>query len=328
MVEFLTDEIDFSTYEVETDNKTKVLPAGAWATDMAAKLRSKQTEKRAFLPWEKTVGHFAFRKGEVTLWSGQNGHGKSLITTQQALSLIGQGEKVCVASFEMKPVTTLERMTRMFCGTNPYSPEYQQSSGLDAIDSLYADFFGWVDGRLWLYDQMGTATSGLVCGMVRYCAKELGITHIVVDNLAKCVRGEDDYNGQKSFVDELTAVARDYQVHIHLVHHLKKPAKETDVPDKHDNKGSGAITDQVDNVLMVWRNKGKEDDVKVNGPHAKKANEPDQYLLCRKQRNYDGSGEGEPTVQLWFHRDATQYLGAAGDPPQFFVNWPHEPTRY
>lgn len=328
MVEFLSDEIDFSAYMAESEPKTKVLPAGSWSTDLAERLRHKATEKRVFLPWEKTISNFAFRPGEVTLWSGQNGHGKSLMVTQQTLSLIGQGEKVCVASFEMKPVTTLERMTRMYCGTNPFSPEFQQGAGLDALDALYAEFFSWVDGRLWMYDQMGTAAAGTVIGMVRYCAKELGIGHVVVDNLAKCVRGEDDYNGQKLFVDELTAVARDYSCHVHLVHHLKKPAKETDVPDKHDNKGSGAITDQVDNVLMVWRNKAKEDDVKLHGQLSAKRNDPDQYLLCRKQRNYDGSGEGEPSVQLWFSRDAQQYVANGGDAPQFFPNWPHEQTRF
>ena len=53
-------------------------------------------------------------------------------------------------------------------------------------------------------------------------------------------------------------------IHRRLVaHHLRKPKDENEVPDKHDNKGSGAITDQVDNVMLVWRNKRKEDDVKV-----------------------------------------------------------------
>jgi twinkle protein len=42
----------------------------------------------------------------------------------------------------------------------------------------------------------------------------------------KCVSGEDDYNSQKSFVDELTALARDHNVHIHLVHHIRKLASE------------------------------------------------------------------------------------------------------
>jgi len=173
---------------------------------------------------------------------------------------------------------------------------------------------------------MGTANSETVIGMVRYCAKVLNVNHIFIDNLAKCVKGEDDYNGQKSFVDELTAVARDYNIHIHLVHHLKKPVNEYAIPDKHDNKGSGSVTDQVDNVMLVFRNKTKEDDVKAHGSFGKNNGEPDHYLLCRKQRNYEGSGEGEPTIKLWFHRDAQQYIAEAGDLPQWFPAWPHVAT--
>jgi twinkle protein len=68
--------------------------------------------------------------------------------------------------------------------------------------------------------------------------------------------------------------------------------------------------------------------VKAKGSMSNKRTEPDQYLLCRKQRNYEGSGEGEPTIQLWFNRDAQQYLGDAESSPMFFPNWPHEATRY
>lgn len=327
MAEWLTDEIDFTAYMKETDAKAKVKPAGAWIDQLKSDLRNRASVRRVFLPWPKVQTMFAFRDGEVTLWSGQNGHGKSLMTSQVALSLVGQGERVCVASFEMKPSTTLQRMARMFSGTNPFSPEYQHQDGIEAIEALYDDFNSFTMGRMWLYDQVGTADTDKVVGMARYCAKELGIKHIFIDNLAKCVRGEDDFNGQKAFVDEMTAVARDYGVHIHLVHHLRKPASESAVPDKHDNKGSGAITDQVDNVLMVWRNKPKEDDFKAKGQASTKRSEPDHYLLCRKQRNYDGSAEGEPTIYLWFDRDSSQYLGAADSSVMFFPNWPHEQTK-
>ena len=97
------------------------------------------------------------------------------MTSQVALSLCGQGERVCVASFEMKPVVTLQRKARMFAGFNPFSPEFQGEQGLAAIDQLYEEFQGFTDKRLWLYDQMGTADAEKVGGMVRYCAKELGI---------------------------------------------------------------------------------------------------------------------------------------------------------
>lgn len=323
MPEFLTDEIDFEAYLSDTDVKTKVLPASSFISDAKRYLSCRAGAKRTFLPWPKCNVSFEFRRGEVTVWAGQNGHGKTDITTQVGLSLLGQDEKVCVASFEMKPVTTIGRMVRMFSGTNPFSPDYQSGEGVEALHSLYDEFGEWTVGRLWLYDQTGTASTKTVLGMVKYCGAELGITHIFIDSLMKCVKSEDDYNGQKDFVDQLCAIAKDCNVHVHLVHHLKKPSKETDMPDKHDTKGSGSITDQVDNLFMVWRNKGKEDDFKKMGSQSKKANEADCYLMCRKQRNYEGSEDGEPTISLWRHRDAGQFVADAHASPQFFGNYPH-----
>lgn len=323
MAEILLDEIDFAAYLKETDPKQKVRPAAAFIGEAKERLRSRAKAKRTYLPWEKCNPYFEFRRGEVTVWAGQNGHGKTDVTTQVALSLLGQDERVCIASFEMKPVTSIGRMVRMFCGTNPFSPEYQQDSGIAALDVLYDEFGDWTTNRLWLYDQTGTANPETVAGMVKYCANELGITHVFIDSLMKCVKAEDDYNGQKEFVDELCAIAKDCDIHIHLVHHLKKPAKEGDRPDKHDTKGSGSITDQVDNLFMVWRNKPKEDEFKAKGSMSNKQTEPDCLLICRKQRNYEGSTDGEPMISLWRNLDAGQFVAQAGDPPMFFPNYPH-----
>lgn len=316
------DDIDFDAYLRETDAKTHVKPASVWLHDLVECLRNPDLTKKVYLPWESARDVFAFRPGEVTLWAGQNGHGKTQAVSQTALSLMGQDEKVVIASFEMKPATTMQRLARMYAGTNPFSPEYQHADGIAALEALYTEFGEWTDGRLWMYDQQGTVSADRVIGMARYCAKELGVTHIVIDSLMKCVRGEDDFNAQKELVDELTALARDNGVHVHLIHHLRKPQNEAAIPDKHDSKGSGAITDLVDNVLMVWRNKPKEDDMKAKGPASNKRTEHDAAILCRKQRN----GEDEPTIRLWFDRDSQQFKGTSDDPLMFFPNWPHRPT--
>jgi len=323
-MEYLTDSIDFAAYMQDTDAQTKVKPAGDFVDEAKERLRMNVSKRRIYLPWDKTKDAFEYRYGEVSLYSGQNGHGKTDITTQVALSLVGQGEKCCIASFEMKPVTTVQRMARMFNGTNPMSHEYMNEAGIRLLEDLYDDFKGWTTENMWLYDQTGTAQPSVVLGMVKYCANELGIKHVFIDSLMKCVKAEDDYNGQKSFVDELCSIAKDCDIHVHLLHHLKKPSKEGDMPDKHDTKGSGSITDQVDNVFMVWRNKPKEDDMKAKGMGSNKASEPDQYLLCRKQRNYEGSADGEPSIALWRHFDAGQFVANQGDQAQMFYQpWPH-----
>ena len=323
MAKMIPQVIDFRQYLHETDAMTKVHKASEYVDDLKERLRFKKKLKATYLPWNETKTCFEFRQGEVTCWAGANGHGKSALTSQVALSLLAQHEKVCIASFEMKPATTLSRMSRMWLGINPFSPDYQTDRGIKALDDLYEQFGAWTDTGLWLYDQTGTAESETVLGMVKYCAKELGITHIFIDNLAKCIKNEDDYNAQKNFIDELTAIARDFNVHIHIVHHIKKLENEYKLPGKNDMKGTGAIGDLVDNSMIVFRNKAKEDDIKSNGPYAKLVGDPDELLLCRKQRNYEGTDEGEPTIPLWFDRSSQQYLEHAGDRPMTFYSYPH-----
>jgi twinkle protein len=321
MTHFIDDDMDFAAYLKMTDAKTFVRPASLFIDQAKKYLRGRAGAKRVFLPWTKTNNDFEFRPGEVTCWAGQNGHGKTDITTQVALSLLGQDQRVCVASLEMRPITTIGRMVRMYSRENPFSPEFQDDAGLSAVDAIYDEFGGW-SSNLWLYDQTKTGDPETILGMVKYCAAELKIQHIFVDSLMKCVRAEDDYNGQKDFVDNLCAIAKDNDTHVHLVHHLKKPANEHAMPDKHDTKGSGSITDQVDNMMMVWRNKRREEDLRNGKTNA----DCDSLILCRKQRNYMGTDDGEPSIALWRDKFSGQFVGALGDHPMLFNNYPHRAT--
>lgn len=310
------DDIDFSVYENETEAKQNVRKASVYVQSILDRVTSGYKERHAFMPWYKTRTLLQFRPGEVTVWGGPNGSGKSLVTGQTALALCNQGEKVCIASFEMKPDKTLERMGRQW---THHSLRDKQAMAEDRerriIIDLYEQFRDWTDDKLWLYDQQGTVQWKKVCAVVRYCAKELGITHFFVDNLMKCVAGEDDYNGQKAFVDELTAIARDHSMHIHLVHHIKKPSSDEHLPTKYDFKGTGAITDQPDNVIAVWRNKPKER--AKQGNRTFDANQPDAKLVVDKQRN----GEGwEGVIGLWYHPESQQFLAdAAQKPAQYYT---------
>ena len=169
------DDIDFSVYERETDAAQKVKPASLWVKELIERIKNPIKQKRAVMPWRKTHTQVQFRPGEVTVWGGANGQGKSLVTGQVTLSLCSQGEKVCIASFEMKPMKTLERMGRQWSAFNINDPAFAgDERAMRQFIDLYGQFSEWTDGKLWLYDQQGTVTSKQVCAVVRYCAKEKG----------------------------------------------------------------------------------------------------------------------------------------------------------
>lgn len=309
------DDIDFAAYEHETDARQHVKPARLYVQRLIDRMRNPQKPTHRYMPWGKTHNLLQFRPGEVTVWGGPNGSGKSIITGQVGLSLCQQGERVAVASFEMKPDKTLERQGRQWTGFNPNDPAILSDRfEFEHMLELYEQFATWTDGKLWLYDQQGTVQWRRVAAVARYCAKELGITQFFVDNLMKCVAGEDDYNGQKAFVDELTAIARDYGIHIHLVVHIKKPDSDDKRPTKYDIKGSGAISDQPDNVVLVWRNKKKERDRQAGKMISE--TEPDTMLIVDKQRN----GEGwEGNIGLWFDKTSNQFVAGHDAKPTKFA---------
>lgn len=309
------DEIDFETYMHVTDHQQKVRKASTYVQALLDRMASKHQEKRVYLPWGKTHRLIQFRPGEVTLWGGENGSGKSLVTGQVALSLCAQDEKVCIASFEMKPTKTMERMGRQWTklpliDSLTITDDRHRAKVVD----LYEQFAGWTDDKLWLYDQQGTVEWKQVCAVARYCAKELGITQFFLDNLAKTVAGEDDFNGQKACMDELCSIARDNNIHIHVVHHVKKPAAGNHKPTKYDVKGSGSITDQADNVILTWRNKDKE-----RLRDAKKVfdeKDHDALLIVDKQRN----GEWEGYIGLHYHPVSQQFVAKHySDPMDFYA---------
>jgi twinkle protein len=227
------------------------------------------------------------------------------------LGLIKQNQKICIASFEMKPKVTLKRMIRQFAGKSMESTHYVKTP-IEQKQDAYDRFFGFIDNRLWLYDQQGTVNSRIIEAMCHHCATKLKIQHVVIDSLMKCIPGEDSYNEQKDFVDRLTAIARDHDIHIHLVHHIRKLSSEEVRPGKADLRGSSAITDQVDNVLILWRNKKKQHSLE-RGEQVDPMT-PDAYLMCEKQRN----GEKEPWFEFYFHSDSQQFIDRFNGMPMAF----------
>lgn len=234
---------------------------------------------------------FDFRPGEVTLWCGINGQGKSLLTGQVAQQLMSEGHKVLVMSFEMTPARTMLRMSRQAYGDVP------------SID-IFEAWCRWANANLYFFDQQGAVCSDDVLGAILYAVKKYKIEHVFVDNLMKIVNGEDDYNGQKMFVQYITDIAREQRVHIHLVHHARKGSRETDEIDKFSVRGAASIVDQVDNLCLIQRNLKKEKSREGGAmSDAEDKKEPDTYLRVAKQRNGDWQG----TVGLWFNPTANAF---------------------
>lgn len=248
------------------------------------------------LPWSNTHAKIRFRPGEVTVWGGYSGHGKSLLINQFCAWTL-KNKTWLIASFEMTPAATLFRMCRQTSGVRTPSRDWRKQ------------FVNWLDERLYLYDQTNVVEWKRIVGMVCYAGSELMADHVVLDPLIKLgFKGSRETVAQQQaeMVERLSWAAKRYHTHIHLVHHMRKgegTESEERMPGKHDFRGAAEITDLADNVIVVWRNKRKERLRDTNSPDFDD-NVPDAFLSVVKQRH----GDWEGRIGLWFERESTQYV--------------------
>jgi len=294
-MQILDNDIDFLQFLANQESQY-IEQASKWTDDVWAELIGDVEMTGDRLPWSKTHGCIALRPGEVSIWGGYNGHGKSQILGQVCAWGI-KNSKWLIASMEMPPRKTMKRMVRQVTGTDRPTENYTRN------------FMKWTDGRLWLYDQTDTVKYERILGMVHYAAQELGIKHIVIDSLMKCgfSGGKDKISSdQVSFVDRICWAARSHNIHIHIVHHMRKGEgtnSEFIVPGKHDFRGAGEIVDLVDNAFIIHRNKRKEE------KELPEIEEPDATLTTVKQRH----GEYEGQFKFWYHKESMQYTADANN---------------
>lgn len=261
-------------------------------SDLIDKVKNRLSDKFKtecdLLPWNKTHSLVQLRPAELSLWCGINGHGKSQLLGQVCAWNL-RHKKWLIASMEMLPEATLERMTRQAAGCTPSN---------DFIDKMG----NWTDNKLWIYDQTDTVKAERILAMIYYAATELKMDHIVIDSMMKCGIPKNDTEMQTYFVDKLCWAAKTTGCHIHLVHHMRKGDKESQRPDKFSVRGASEIVDLADNLFIIYRNKSKEEKLRLG----KEVNEeePDCNLIVEKQRH----GEWEGMFNLWFHPESKQYV--------------------
>jgi len=237
----------------------------------------------------KRYDWLVFRPGELTVWTGTNGHGKSQFIAQQSLQQAGQGARWCIFSGEMMPATQLKRLCKI-------------GSGLDRPSLTYLDTIGeWIKDRLWVVSKVGSIALEPLLELFAYANRRYGCDAFLIDSLMMLDIPEDGngaFTAQKKAVQLLADFAKRHGVHVHLVAHPRKGADESKRPGKLDVAGSSKITDGADNVLSVWSAKhdheAKDQDQE----------EPDGFVTLHKQRNGDVQ---ERAIAVWSEPQSRQY---------------------
>ena len=257
------------------------------------------------MPWNEFP--LRIRPSEFTVVSGYSGHGKTQLLNHLLIHLVSLGAKVFDASLEIKPAKTLQMMTRSALAK-------KRPDNKEELDGC----LNWLNNSLWFYDHVGVAQKANLLSAMTYARKRFGIDVFVIDSLFKCGVSGEDYNGQRGFMDELTAFCNDTGAHVILVAHSRKSENEDKVPTKTDISGSQDINNAAFNVVVVWRNKLKQRkiDEATEAKNPLRVSELEGWFDGRMRLDKQRFGEGEDKdLPLFFDKHSWQF-------------WPTQYYRY
>ena len=263
------------------------------------------------LPWGKAGDRLLFRPGELTLWTGATGAGKSQLLSHAIVAMGEQAARICVASLEMAPQQLLRRMVKQ-AGNTDRPPE-----------PYIREIVGWLDEWLWVFGLVGKTAVGRILEVFEYARARYGCDVFAIDSLMRLGVGSEDYEGQEKAIFELVSWCVEKGTHVHLVAHARKGDRTAShgVPDAEDVKGTSEIAANAANIIGLWRNRKLEDEIRSTTEDAERGDATAQQKLqdltqkppvlvnVAKQRNGDWEGK----FGLWFNPDTYQYRSAHDD---------------
>lgn len=199
-----------------------------------------------------------FFEGDLTVWTGKRGSGKSTFLNQVMLQAIDDGTNVCVYSGEI-PADRFKNQI-MLCAAGYHHVEERTDSVTGRVYYIpkretepYIN--DWMSGKLWLYDNKIIENDERKSIIERFTAayKQYDCRVFIVDNLmtVNCnSRASEVMQIQADFVIQLRKFAEIHNSHVHVVVH---PRKTNDIADADDVGGMGTITNIACNVFSVKR---------------------------------------------------------------------------
>lgn len=260
---------------------------------------------------DRSIG--GFRAGEMTVWTGKRGEGKSTMLGQILCEALDQGSKVCAYSGELVADRFKDWIMLQACGPNHAERQTDPLTGGEyslVPAGIYSIIDDWWNRKLYLYD-IGISTAhdeDSILSEFEYAARVLGCGVFLVDNImtARLKGDRDYYRAQSLFTQRLVQFAKAFQVHVHLVAHPRKVERGKAVEDSDDVSGTGDITNLADNVISVRR---VEHDTDTDAFH-------DAELMVLKSRETGVRGK----IRLCFDQRSNRFY-QPGDGPNKRYGW-------
>lgn len=202
------------------------------------------------------------RRGELSIYSGPTGIGKTTVLSQLSIDYCMQGANTLWGSFELNNVRMAKVMLSQFAGIGPEALWERFDEHADRFEQLPLYFLRF----------FGSSEVDQVIHAMEYATYVYDVAHVVLDNLQFMTsgqgRGYERFEIMDRAMEKFRAFATDHNVHISVVIHPRKE-DEDQLLKTASVFGSAKATQEADNVIIIQ-----------NGRYYK-------YLDVRKNR-FDG----------------------------------------
>lgn len=265
---------------------------------------------------DRSIG--GFFAGELSVWTGKRGIGKSTLLSQLLLNAVDQGHKVCAYSGELDKAQFREWAYLQAAGPEHIGYRSDPLTGKrlptvnPAVDELISE---WLKERFLLFDLERNTRHDpeSILSQFTYAKMRYGADVFLVDNIMAVefdYKRDSDFNRvQSRFTQALAAFSKRQHVHTHLVVHPRKSssgkAEEVTADDVH---GSGDITNRADNVFFLTTRLEAD----AEGKPAKKP-----MLVTLKNRDFGSR------INQWldFDKKSRRFFSASTGDPKKPMGW-------
>lgn len=262
------------------------------------------------------------REYEMTLIFGTSFHGKSqFISNQVAFDASNQIATV-IASFEQQSTMTMASLVKQYCANANIGQDNE------AFDRAYDDIAPFIT----IYDSNTRTDPKKLIDSFIYAHKRKGINRFVVDNVMSLESDRDDNNQQAGIAHLFREFTKNYPVHLFVIAHPRKARSDEDArpPRKSDIRGASEWGDVPENVITVWRNERKEEEMNTLRADGRDEyyiknqmdNTPDGQIFVRKQRLTGKT----PQKRVWFEQNTQRFMTEPGI-PESYIRADTEPEK-
>lgn len=191
-----------------------------------------------------------FALGELSVWSGGNGSGKSTVLNQIAIESILQDFKVLIFSGELRDSRLMKWFNLQLCGIDNLNYDERADTyfpkNIDETTQI-------TNNKLFVYDNEIGNNVDLIATAIREAVEKENVKMVILDNLMSMnlsSYGNEKYDVQTKLATDLSDLAKKLNIHIHFVCH---PRKSTNFLRKYDISGTADLTNIADNVFIVHR---------------------------------------------------------------------------